>query len=95
MNLFAPFKPMAVQFGRSLWFGFIFLSGVLVADASQNPCWRDQRGFWSILPVACVHIILASFYFRRVRHWSRWPVAILAVIALAFFSEMIWRVWIS
>ena len=95
MNLFAPLKPVAVYAVGSVWFGIVFMSGVFVADSLQDPNWRDQHGLWSILPVACVHAILAGLYFRRVRHWSRWPVAILAVVALAFFSEMIWRVWIS
>jgi hypothetical protein len=91
--LFAPFKRLIVEFGCGIWFVIVFLSGVLVADASQNPCWLDDRGFWKVLLVACVHFIFAGLYFRRIRHWSRWPIAVLAAVALVCFIEMSWKVW--
>jgi hypothetical protein len=93
--LFAPFKRLIVEFGCGIWFVIVFISGVLVADASQNPCWLDGRGFWKVLPVACVHFILAGLYFRWIRHWSRWPVAVLVVVALVSFIWMTWKVWIK
>jgi hypothetical protein len=83
-----------LEFGCSTWFVIVFVSGFLVAGISQDPGWSNERDFWNVFPVACIHFILAGFYFKWVRHWSRWPVGALAVIALACFLGMIWEVWV-
>ena len=94
-KLFAPSKPILFEFGRAIWFGIAFISGAVVANLLQDPDWSDKRGFWSLLPIACVHIILAGFYFRRIRHWDRWLIAALAVYVLVCFIGMTWKIWMS
>jgi hypothetical protein len=72
MNLFAPFKPMFMEFGRVLAFGCIFITGWLVAYAAQDVVPNPRAWFWSLLWVICFHLVITGCYFRRVGHWSRW-----------------------
>lgn len=85
---------MFVEFGRALWFGFIFCSGIFVAYAAQDVVPNPRAWFWSLLWVFGFHAIAVTFYLRRVPHWSRWAAACIAVAALVSFSIMFWRVWI-
>jgi hypothetical protein len=92
MNPFAPFKPMMLEFGRAVWFGFIFLTGILVAFAAQDDLPNPTTRFWDLFWVLCFHVVAAALYFRRVRHWSRWPAICITVAALISFSIMTWKV---
>ena len=93
MNPFAPFKPMMLEFGHAVWFGFIFLTGLLVAFAAQDNVPDPIARFRDLLWLLCFHTLAAALYFRRVRHWSRWPAIGISVAALISFSIMTWKVW--
>lgn len=94
MNLFAPFKPLALDFLRAGALVLVFLSGLFTAFVSQASSPDYRHLFWSILPFAVFHFVLAGVYFSRARHWTRWGALGLAIIALVFFGEMILRVWL-
>jgi hypothetical protein len=94
MNPFAPFKPMFLEFGRALWFGFIFCSGVFVAYAAHDVVPNPRAWFWSLLWVLSFHIAVVAVYFRRVHHWSRWLAVCIAFAATVSFGILTWRVWI-
>ena len=85
---------MALGFLRVGALVLVFLSGLLTAFVSQASSLDYRRLFWSILPFAVFHIGLASFYFSRVRHWTRWCALGLAIVALGFLGEMTLRVWL-
>lgn len=74
-------------FTLAVFFGFItgFLSQASSPDYHQL--------FWSILPIAISQPFLAIGYFLCSRHWTRWIVVGITLVALAFFSEMNSRVW--
>ena len=94
MNLFAPLKLLAIDFVRAAALVLVLLSGLLTAFISQAASPDFRRLFWSVLPVAAFHVALASFYFLRSRHWTRWGVLSLAFVALGFLGEMAVRVWL-
>ena len=94
MNLFAPLRPLALDFLRAGVLVLVFLSGLFTAFVSQASSLDYRRLFWSILPVAASHFALAGVYFLRVRHWTRWAALGLAIIALSFLGEMTLRVWL-
>ena len=94
MNPFAPFKPMFLEFGRSIAFGCIFITGLFVAYAAHDVVPNPRAWFWSLLWVLCFHLVVTGFYFRRVSHWSRWAGVCISAAALASFTIMFWRVWI-
>lgn len=94
MNLFAPFKPLALEFVRAGVLVLVFLSGLFTAFVSQASSPDYHRLFWSILPFAVVHFVSAAIYFFGVRHWTRWGALVLAIVALGFFGEMTVRIWL-
>lgn len=93
MNPFAPFKPVAMEFGRAVAFMLIFGSGVLVAYAAHDRVPNPTAWFWFLFWVLCFHLVIAMIYFRRVRHWTRWAAGCIAVAAIVSMSIRAWRLW--
>jgi hypothetical protein len=72
----------------------VMLSGFLIAFLSQASSPDYRRIFWMILPIALVHLALSFGYSFRVRHWTRWLILCVAIIAMASYGEMTVRVWL-
>ena len=81
-------------FARGLGLAGVLASGFLTAFLAQASSPDYHRMFWSILPLACLHLFAAAVYFRSVRHWHRWVVFAVAVIAAFSFAEMAVRIWL-
>ena len=93
MRPFALFKSFALDFLRAGTLVLVFLSGLFTAFMSQASSPDYLRLFWSILPIAVIHVVLAVAYFLKVAHWTRWGALCFAIIALGFVGEMTLRVW--
>lgn len=70
----------------------VVLSGLFTAFLSRASSPDYHRLFWNILPYAGVHVVSAGIYLLAVRHWTRWAVLVLTVVALASFGELAVRV---
>lgn len=77
-----------MNFLRVVALGFVLLSGIFTAFVSQTSSPDYQHLYWSILPVAAVHLSLSGVYVARVRHWTRFIALVVAVVTLGFLTEM-------
>jgi hypothetical protein len=93
MNPSERSKPFAMDFLHAGTLLLIFLSGSYTAFVSQAASADYRRLYWNIFPVALIHFTMAIAYFMKVRHWTRWVVACLFLIAFGFLGEMTFRVW--
>ena len=94
MSQIASSKPLTMTFMQTGVLIVAVLLGFYTAFISQASSPDYRRLFWSILPVALVHFILAFGYFFRMRHWTRWVDLGVAIVVMASFGEMILRVWL-
>jgi hypothetical protein len=89
-------ERIRVRIVRVVLFIGVLLTGAFVAFYAQatavsTPAY--QQLFWMLILVAGGHLLLATAYFRSVRHWSRWVALGIACSVGLSFAEMAWRVW--
>jgi hypothetical protein len=94
MSRLGSLKFLTLALMRVALFVLALLSGFYTAFISQASSPDYRWLFWSILPLAGFHFALVTVYCLQVRHWTRWIALSIAIITLAFLSEMILRVWL-
>jgi hypothetical protein len=94
MSYISSPRHLAITLMRSGVLIVTVLLGIYTAFISQASSPDYRRLFWSLSPVAIVHLSFALGYFFWVRHWTRWVSSSVAIVVMAFYGEMTLRVWL-
>ena len=78
---------------KSLAFGILLFSGlvVLLVSHASSPDYRAL--FWNVLSFAVVHVALAVYFFTQAPVWGKCCLAAFSSLALLSFLDLTLRVW--
>lgn len=79
---------------KSLAFGLLVFSGLVILSVSQASSPNYVMLFWSMLPFALFHAPLAVFTFMHAPVWGKGCIAVLSSLALLSFLDLTMRVWL-
>lgn len=79
---------------KSLAFGILLFSGLVVLFVSHASSPDYRALFWSVLPFAVVHVALAVRFFLHASAWGKASLAVLSSLALLSFLDLSMRVWL-
>ncbi len=83
----ALLQPLAFGILLFSWFATGFMSH------ASSPDYRAL--FWSVLPIAVVHVVLAVYFFMHAPVWGKGCLAVFSSLALLSFLDLTTRVWLS
>jgi len=80
---------------KALLFVTAVISGLNASGETQiTMAYGDYRGlFWAVLQTECIHLILVTGYFLKVKHWTRWILVPISIISLLLLCELATRAW--
>jgi hypothetical protein len=85
-----PIRPVL----QAALFILLFLTGSFTF-LSAHVSSPDYRGlFWSVLPLAIIHLIATVSYMLWVPNWTRWLTAAFAIFSLGSYLMFAVRIWL-
>lgn len=79
---------------KSLAFGILLFSGLVILFMSHASTPDYRALFWSLLPFALVHVALAAFFFMHASAWGKGGLVVCSSLALLSFLDLTMRIWL-